>query len=92
LEEHGNAFVAALELVGGLRYLDAAFKKLEGCMGAFGSVTDYAEDYLESTGLLDQVPKCLRCHVDVKSYARDLELSGAISSVEVGGQVYIFTN
>lgn len=40
------------------------------------SVTEYAETYLEESGLLESVPESLRGYFDVSAFARDLELGG----------------
>jgi hypothetical protein len=41
-------------------------------MGRYDSETDYAEQYLEDTGTLDQIPETLRYYFDVERFARDL--------------------
>ena len=40
--------------------------------GEFSSDEDFAEDYLESTGILLDIPEYLRYYFDISAYARDL--------------------
>ena len=41
-------------------------------MGRYDSETNYAEQYLDDTGTLDQIPENLRYYFDVGRFARDL--------------------
>jgi antirestriction protein len=54
----------------------------------YATVIEYAESYLEDSGLLAEVPETLRYYIDVEAFARDLELGGDVS--EVDG--YVFRN
>ena len=64
---------------------------LEECyQGAWDSLEAYAEELLEGSGDLDQVPQHLRSYIDVEAYARDLELGGDVFTVEEGCQVHVF--
>ncbi|MDF1848269.1 MAG: antirestriction protein ArdA [Parvibaculaceae bacterium] len=54
-----------------------------------GSALEYAENYLEDTGLLDQIPENLRFYFDTESFARDLLLGGDITELEINGTAYI---
>jgi antirestriction protein len=70
---------------------DEARRILEECyQGSWESLEAWAEDLLESTGDLDQVPEHLRCYIDVAAYARDLELSGDVFTVEEGCRIHVF--
>jgi antirestriction protein len=70
---------------------DEARRLLEECyQGSWDSLEAYAEDLLESSGDLDQVPAHLRHYIDVEGYARDLELNGDVFTVEEGCQVHVF--
>ena len=40
--------------------------------GEFSSDEDFAEDYLESTGMLLEIPESLRYYFDISAFARDL--------------------
>ena len=54
-----------------------------------GTAEDYAEEYLESTGMLNEVPESLRYYIDTKAFARDLLLGGDIEEVTINGTRYI---
>lgn len=41
-------------------------------VGSFSSDTELAEEYVDSTGMLDGVPDALQRYFDMKSFARDL--------------------
>ena len=53
----------------------------------YATVTEYAENYLEESGLLAEVPESLRYYIDAELFARDLELGGDVS--EVDGYVFL---
>ena len=73
--------------------LDEARKALaEQYYGEWSSLADWAEDHLEDTGGLENVPESLRSYIDFARWARDLEMSGDIFSVEVDSRVHIFSN
>lgn len=54
-----------------------------------GTAIEYAEELIESTGMLDQVPENLRTYFDTEAFARDIVLGGDITPVEIDGQSYI---
>ncbi|MEI7842428.1 MAG: antirestriction protein ArdA [Gallionellaceae bacterium] len=41
-------------------------------MGSYDSEEDFAQQYLDDTGTLDQIPESLRYYFDVERFARDL--------------------
>lgn len=47
--------------------------------GYWDSAEDYAAEYVEDTGMLNEVPESLRCYFDMEAFARDLQLGGDIS-------------
>jgi antirestriction protein len=70
---------------------DEARRILDECyQGSWESLEAWAEDLLESTGELDQVPERFRSYLDVEAYARDLELNGDVFTVTAGSEVHIF--
>ncbi|WP_432482565.1 antirestriction protein ArdA [Kineococcus esterisolvens] len=71
---------------------DLADQFEEHWRGEHDSLTGYAEDFLEDTGLLAQVPEGLRYYIDFEKYARDMELGGDVWTIEAGGAVHVFTN
>ena len=54
-----------------------------------GTLLEYAEDYVESTGLLDQLPESLRYYFDVEAFARDMRLGGEVTELELGNRQWI---
>lgn len=89
LEEHGAAFAAYLNHLGGLTYLDDAVEKFEEAFrGTFKSAGDYVEELTRDTA---EIPDFLEYYIDWEKMARDFELNGTIFMVESeGGDVYIF--
>ena len=47
-----------------------------------GTPKEYAENYLEETGMLDQIPENLRYYFDYDAFARDLVLGSDIAEFE----------
>lgn len=88
--EHGVVAGALLAYHG----LDEAKRLMEeGYQGEHDSLTDWVNEYLESTGELDSIPEHLRYYFDVEAYARDCELTGGIFTVTTpDGQVHVFSN
>lgn len=60
----------------------------EAYRGQYDSEAAYAEEYLDSTGLLDEVPEELRGYIDFESYGRDLFLNDYWMSSDG----YVFTS
>jgi antirestriction protein len=94
--DHGTVFTPYLEHVGfptdagRVPALVAGFT--ESYRGAYESVEDWAEQYLEDTGLLQQMPESLRGYLDLESWADDAELNGDIFAVEFEGKLHVFSN
>jgi len=91
LVEHGEAFAAYVNNFG------ADYATLEGFEDAYqgehDNVVAYAEQWLEETGGLAQIPENLRYYFDYEKYARDLELGGDIWTADSDhGTVYVFYN
>jgi antirestriction protein len=50
-----------------------AVSQAEDCyMGTFANDTEFAEEYADSTGMLDSIPEHLRYYFDFEKFARDL--------------------
>jgi antirestriction protein len=45
-------------------------------MGSYDSEEDFAQQYLDDSGTLDQIPESLRYYFDVERFARDLFMDG----------------
>lgn len=54
-----------------------------------GTAEEYAESYIEDTGLLNELPENLRYYFDTQAFARDMLLNGDISEITVAGTDYI---
>lgn len=94
--ENGRVFTAYLEHVAFPTEANRVAKLVAGFtesyQGAYESLEDWAEQYLQDTGLLKQVPASLRGYLDLGSWADDAQLNGDIFSVEFEGQTHVFRN
>ena len=59
-------------------------------MGTFESKEDWAESYLDDTGLIREVPEGLQGYIDYGKYARDAGFNG-MSFARHDGKVWVFT-
>jgi antirestriction protein len=59
--------------------------------GCHDSRLAWAEDYIESTGMLEGLPVVARNYFDYESFARDAFM-GDVSGCRHGGQLYVFSN
>jgi antirestriction protein len=91
LDSYPIAAVAAyISNMGGTDDLDGFEDEF---LGEWDSLEAYAEEYLDSTGALDEIPEHLRPYFDVAAYARDLRLGGDVWTQDAdGGGVFIFRN
>jgi antirestriction protein len=69
--------------------MDQVLSQLEDVVLFEGSAEEYAENYIEETGLLDQMPESLRYYFDTKAFARDMLLNGDITELTIEGTTYI---
>lgn len=60
--------------------------------GVFESAEQYAEDFLESTGMLRELPDWAQPYFDMERYARNLELGGDVFFADISGGVAVFDN
>jgi antirestriction protein len=60
-------------------------------MGTFESKEDWAESYLDDTGLIKELPKSLQNYIDFERYARDASFNG-MSFVRHDGKVWVFSS
>ncbi|ABW12090.1 Antirestriction ArdA family protein [Parafrankia sp. EAN1pec] len=93
LTEHGPAFGAWVAYLGGAD--DELVDRFEEFYrGEWGSITEYAEDYLQETEIyraLDELPEYIRHYVsvDVEQYAEDLTSTMYVADTPEGG-VWVF--
>lgn len=91
--EHRDLIAHVVEHCGGLGQLDEAKRLLdEEYSGEWGSLADWAEDFLGDSGQLESIPATLRYYIDFEKYAGDCELSGDVFTIEVDGKVHVFWN
>jgi antirestriction protein len=88
IEEHGEVFGALASYFGDLEEAEAAMS--DRYQGAWDSLEDWAHNLLQEIGELDGIPERLRCYFDVAAYARDIELSGDVITVDVEGSTHVF--
>ncbi len=86
----GEDFIKALYLADDLHCsMDEVLGHLDDVCLFQGSALEYAEQYIDDTGMLDQMPENVRFYFDTASFARDLVISGDITEVEIDGTNYI---
>jgi antirestriction protein len=91
--EHGEAFSAWAEHC---HHDPEELDKFEDAyLGEWGSLTEYAEELLDDLGCLDiseRAPEMIAPYlrVNVAAFARDVELSGALTVVEHSRGVWLF--
>jgi len=90
IDEHGEAFAAYVDNVGADQATVEGFE--DAYQGEFDSLEAWAEQWLEDTGGLAEVPDSLRNYIDFAAWGRDAELSGDIYTLRINGQVAVFYN
>lgn len=96
IAEHGSAYAHWADIVG--TGDQGALERFGDCyLGHYESVEAYAEELLADMGAFELVERSVPEHlqpyvtVDVAGFARDLELSGDITTSEGDGGVYVFS-
>lgn len=54
-----------------------------------GSALEYATQFIEDTGLANQLPENLQRYFDYEAYARDMVMGGDITEIEINGSNYV---
>lgn len=94
VDELGLVFAGYVEHAGapsnanGVAALVLSFKA--SYQGEYETLEDWAEQYLENSGVLRDLPETLRYYVDFESWAQDAELNGDILALECLGSVHVF--
>lgn len=90
VDEHGDAWKAYVSNVGEHYATEDGFT--ESYQGEYASPEDWAEQFLEDTGAISEVPNNLRSYIDFSAYARDARLNSDVDFVEYEGTLYVFWN
>ncbi len=86
----GEDLIKAIYLASDLNYdIDDILGNLDDVYLFEGTAEEYADDYLESTGILSEIPENLRFYFDVALFARDMLWGGDISEVTIMNTNYI---
>ncbi len=89
--EHRELITHVIDHCGGPDDLEEASRKMnEDYLGEWDSLEEWAEDYLDSSGMLESVPKELRYYIDFKKYGEASELDGGIFTIRLNGKVHVF--
>jgi antirestriction protein len=89
IEEHGEMFAEVVSHFGGTDYLDEAERAMqEGYQGTYRSLTDWAEQHAEDTGIDCGEP--WRGYIDFERWANDAEMGGDIFTIDVPDGVAVF--
>ena len=88
IEEHGDAWRAYIEW----RHVsDVSESDFEDCRaGEADSEEDWIDNFLEETGVLDEMPENLRLYFDSERYLRDMKLNGDVTFAYLNGTHYAF--
>lgn len=54
-----------------------------------GTALEYAESYIDDTGLLNDMPESLRGYFDTEAFARDMTYAGDITEVQIMDRTWI---
>ena len=89
-ELESDSAIKAVYLSEDLGYaIDDILDRLDDVCLFEGTSLEYAEGYIEDTGLLDQIPENLRFYFDTEKFAGDMVLGGDIFELEIDGKNYI---
>lgn len=64
----------------------------EAYYGQHDNVTDYAHEYVESTGMLQGVDENIQRYFDFEAFGRDMELGDDIFTITLDGECHVFSN
>lgn len=94
IEEHGTPFATWYTNMDGhhveLGELEESFQ--DSYLGEWDSEEAFAENLLEDTGQLGEIPENLRYYFDFEKFARDLRIGGDYTFVRHEGKTYVFSN
>ena len=82
LAEHGEAWAAYVRMVGEHYATPEGFQ--DAYAGTYDSERDYAQEYVDSCGLLQDAPDIVAQYFDYDAFARDLFMSDMYRDAESG--------
>ena len=86
-----EAFTAFLEYESFDDAQEAAEAFQDAYAGTWNSVAEWAENFMDDTGYLSEMPENLRCYFDFSAWARDAMLNGDIWTTELeNGDIAVF--
>lgn len=86
----GEDYIKALYLADDVHCtVDEVLDRMDDVILFEGTAVEYAEQFIEDTGMLDNMPENLRYYFDIKAFARDMMLNGDITDSHVSGTSYI---
>lgn len=91
--EHGPIFAELAAYFGGTSGIDDARRHMEdGYRGAFDSLEDYAQEFIEDcySDVLKGLPDFIRYHIDWQGIARDMELGGDVITFRTDHKTHVF--
>ena len=68
---------------------DITQTRIDDVMLFEGTLREYVEDYITSTGMLSDLPETLNYYFNYDAFARDLESSGDITTIEINNTSYV---
>ncbi len=69
--------------------INDVLEQLDDVMLFEGTALEYAEQYIEDTGMLDEIPESLRNYFNTEAFARDMVLGGDITEIIISGTSYV---
>ena len=90
IEEFGPAYAAYSDMVGEKYATSSGFS--DAYQGEYDSEEAFAEELIDSTGQMDDIPEWARPYFDMERYARDLFMGDYWSAKASSGGVYVFQN
>lgn len=82
-------FVLFCEHTGAPLHPDQCDRVNETFAGCYDSLTDWAENHIEETGMLGEAPVELTRYFNVEAFARDMEID-SVFTIPHNGEVFVF--
>ena len=86
----GDDYIKAVFMAEYLGYdMETILERMDDIHLFEGTAIEYAEEYIDDTGMLAEMPENLRFYFDTEAFARDMLLGGDITEVTIDGTGYI---